>query len=481
MTGRADNKGRIHLGLLILGLMLLGVSHAVYELRSLGATSGADEPGTVRVEAEPASSIYLDAQFLGVSPIQFRVPEGEHLLEARAPGYEPSSRILSSSGGSPELIRLQLKPEPRGKIEITSEPTGARIYLDDFFAGYSPLTAEISAGSHIIRVQKPNHYAFQTQVQITPGDNPPLEVKLRDRVLEFLLAAVETAPESVAHHTDLAHYYFVNDELKKSADAYRRALEASCRPDADDEEVKRLNKELKKHLRWPGKELTEFRELIKEAEEQVRAKYPGNVRLLRERSLELERRHRLQDALEVWRNGAEANPANPEIHIQHARLALRLRMSKEAGQALEKAVETAGEDFELLVDAAQTAINQYRALPEDQRDVVANLITEKIARPAIEHEDLPDAQRATGWYLLARLAEDQQEYEKAVNAYREAVGLEPVARTRAEWRGRMAELLGRLGRKDEGVKVYEEALKDAQGTPQRTVMQRRLERFIQRW
>ncbi|HEX7022533.1 MAG TPA: PEGA domain-containing protein [Trueperaceae bacterium] len=65
----------------------------------------------------------------------------------------------------------QQPPAPQfGTIDINSNPSGATVYVDEQFVGYTPVTYGTTSGTHTIRVERSGYSPFQTQVNV-PGGN----------------------------------------------------------------------------------------------------------------------------------------------------------------------------------------------------------------------------------------------------------------------------------------------------------------------
>ncbi|HEX7022558.1 MAG TPA: DUF4384 domain-containing protein [Trueperaceae bacterium] len=71
-------------------------------------------------------------------------------------------------------------PEPSfGTLQVSSDPSGATVYVDDQFAGSTPLTYGTTAGTHTVRLELPGYDSFQTQVSISGGQTVNLPVSLQ--------------------------------------------------------------------------------------------------------------------------------------------------------------------------------------------------------------------------------------------------------------------------------------------------------------
>jgi serine protease Do len=70
-------------------------------------------------------------------------------------------------------------PEGTGTVNVTSDPDGADVFLDDNFVGNAPATLKLSVGVHTIRVQSPGHTDWQRAITIQKDSEVSLKVILK--------------------------------------------------------------------------------------------------------------------------------------------------------------------------------------------------------------------------------------------------------------------------------------------------------------
>ena len=71
--------------------------------------------------------------------------EGVYEISAEARGYFPLERTISVKSKRNQTFDFELIKLP-GRVEFSSDPVGATIFLDDPAIGITPLSAEIKAG-----------------------------------------------------------------------------------------------------------------------------------------------------------------------------------------------------------------------------------------------------------------------------------------------------------------------------------------------
>ena len=138
-------------------------------------------PATLRATTRPGDATtrwFLDGVLVGEgSLLEIEVPEGEHTVGARHPGYVPASETLTAERGGVHDIELPMA-RVQGRIEITSEPSGAQVAHNDKVAGTTPLTLEVEGGRHTLGITHPGYDARTETLEIT-HDAPRLRRHVR--------------------------------------------------------------------------------------------------------------------------------------------------------------------------------------------------------------------------------------------------------------------------------------------------------------
>lgn len=166
--GANDNRLVLFAGAAV---VLLLAAALVFALLPRGRT------GTIIVTSTPTDTvdIYLDDKLIGdKTPItDSTVPEGEHTLLARAPGYADKAYRFQLAPNAPAIINVELEPLAASSaatvnVKVVTEPPGASIRVDGLPQGTTPLTLQDRdpARPLVVEVSKPGYrtesvpYAF---------------------------------------------------------------------------------------------------------------------------------------------------------------------------------------------------------------------------------------------------------------------------------------------------------------------------------
>jgi len=84
-------------------------------------------------------------------------------------------------GKCAQITVIEPPPVNKAKIVITSEPTGAAIYLNNKFVGYTPLTVEVDPGPYLIRAEKSGYIAVERGITVEAGKTYKVDIKLQPK------------------------------------------------------------------------------------------------------------------------------------------------------------------------------------------------------------------------------------------------------------------------------------------------------------
>jgi formylglycine-generating enzyme required for sulfatase activity len=128
-------------------------------------------PGKLEIETGgvPATVSVNGAQ-VGRAPGVVEAPAGRQTLTIRAPRY--LDRILEldvAGGGRAQIVEVRLEPA-WGTLEVSSEPEGAIVSVDDRAMGPSPRSLELDAGVHRLRLAAPGYKTWESSVLVRAGE-----------------------------------------------------------------------------------------------------------------------------------------------------------------------------------------------------------------------------------------------------------------------------------------------------------------------
>jgi hypothetical protein len=134
-------------------------------------------PGTADVSVDARASAprgdESDVRVLELDP-------GEHVVEVRAPGYRPSAVTITLASGehvTREIALEHIESTP-AELSVHASRSDARIVVDEQTVGTGSAEIELVTGTHLVRVEAPEHRTFQRIVDLGPAEQLAIEAPL---------------------------------------------------------------------------------------------------------------------------------------------------------------------------------------------------------------------------------------------------------------------------------------------------------------
>jgi hypothetical protein len=150
------------------------------------------ETGDIQVSSSPAgASIYLDNTFQGITQSTGHIEltgiaPGPHQLVLTLDNYQDYSSSVQVMAGQVTVIAASLTPSlapHNATLQVTSDPVGADVFLDNFFSGITPVTLQsVPPGSHLLLIKLSGYNDHSTVVNLTSGQSALVSVALTPRV-----------------------------------------------------------------------------------------------------------------------------------------------------------------------------------------------------------------------------------------------------------------------------------------------------------
>jgi hypothetical protein len=131
------------------------------------------QTGTIAVSSSPSGAYArLDGGDTLITPGSFySVSQGYHTVDISTPGYQPyTSSILVSAGGTSSVSASLTPTQSWGSLRVTSYPSGAEVYVDEIYRGYTPLTVgSLSTGLHNVRLHLSGYQDYKGTANVPSG------------------------------------------------------------------------------------------------------------------------------------------------------------------------------------------------------------------------------------------------------------------------------------------------------------------------
>ena len=149
---------------------------ASWALRAyLPSLKPAPSVGTATLDSDPqGSTVIVDGKEVGTTPLTTELPAGKHVVDFRRNGMTRSVPIDVAKGKT-ATTRVEWALRRMGKLQVESEPKGAKVLLDGKDRGVTPITLdEVPAGAHTVVLQSGAGTLKRT---VTIAEDKTLELK----------------------------------------------------------------------------------------------------------------------------------------------------------------------------------------------------------------------------------------------------------------------------------------------------------------
>lgn len=142
------------------------------------------------VTTPQGASFYVDGKYYGITPqIASGLAVGYHQVRLSLSGFQDWSGSIYVEDGKTTTITQTLSvsptthptPEPgKGSISVSSNPSGAEVYIDNVYHGLTPVTiTSVDPGSRVVKLQLAGYTPWQATVQVNSGQSTPVEATLQ--------------------------------------------------------------------------------------------------------------------------------------------------------------------------------------------------------------------------------------------------------------------------------------------------------------
>ena len=124
------------------------------------------------ISSEPSGArLFIADREIGTTPYQGTCPAGTHSIRLLRDGCVPYEGHITLIQGETTEKEIHLTPSPC-KLQVTSSPAGAQVFLNEQLRGTTPLVLEnLSGGTYKIAVTHDGYDSMETTVKLTPGSS----------------------------------------------------------------------------------------------------------------------------------------------------------------------------------------------------------------------------------------------------------------------------------------------------------------------
>jgi len=129
--------------------------------------------GTLEITSIPdGAEVFIDEEKKGTTPLNLELAVGTHALSLVHPNYEQKQENIRIETGQTLAKEYLLDQKTGYALEVTSEPSGARVYIDGTYRGTTPVrNLELTASTGTMRVRKDGYGYKDVRLDLTSGPN----------------------------------------------------------------------------------------------------------------------------------------------------------------------------------------------------------------------------------------------------------------------------------------------------------------------
>ena len=143
--------------------------------------------GDLVIRTEPSgASISINGRSFGRSPYEGKgLSPGIYRVRVTKEGYETWEKAEIVEAGKRVEVFAELRAK-EGDLEVRSEPSGGKVYLDGKYMGETPLyLSRMRPGQYLVLVVKDGCYPYEERVEIGGADRKTVVASLKSRLGEL--------------------------------------------------------------------------------------------------------------------------------------------------------------------------------------------------------------------------------------------------------------------------------------------------------
>lgn len=161
----------------------------------------ADLSGTLLVTSDAPGDVYVDGVRKDMAPAMISgVPAGDHIVEVRREGSPPWRQSVTIVAGQQAKVSANLGASAGAGLRIVSTESNVQVFIDGEAKGNAPVSvADIRPGQHLIEGRKPQFRPFEQTVEILPGKQSLVQLKMEpgsDDRGKAILRVQSTVPDA---------------------------------------------------------------------------------------------------------------------------------------------------------------------------------------------------------------------------------------------------------------------------------------------
>jgi CRISPR/Cas system-associated exonuclease Cas4 (RecB family) len=143
--------------------------------------------GSLDVSSEPSgATIYVNGDFIGVTPLLIQLNVGLYTVVLTKSGYNSVERSVSLQVDEVTYVSEELTqiPPQTAVLNVSSNPSGAEVYVDGNYEGTTFLSLNLTAGSYQVVVKLQRYKDYTVTKTLVAGQTSTISATLSPEVVQ---------------------------------------------------------------------------------------------------------------------------------------------------------------------------------------------------------------------------------------------------------------------------------------------------------
>lgn len=142
----------------------------------------------LKITSSPRKAkVFIENQLVGTTPGSFKVKPGVYEITIKKPGYGKWTKSVNVAPYETKELRAELTQQPKTKLEITTLPAGAKVFIDDQYRGITPVEIVVNSGPISLRLSKEGYEKWVKDLSLQPYSSRSLTVDLSPQATARLI------------------------------------------------------------------------------------------------------------------------------------------------------------------------------------------------------------------------------------------------------------------------------------------------------
>ena len=130
------------------------------------------------ISSSPSNArVYINGTYEGMTPIALTLKEGTYTVQLTLDGYEDFVTSVNLDRDRQVTATLYSK---KARLSIETDPSNATIYVDNSYVGRSPISIDLDAGRHTVKIEKAGYLTETRDVNLSAGTTSSLKVVMQE-------------------------------------------------------------------------------------------------------------------------------------------------------------------------------------------------------------------------------------------------------------------------------------------------------------